>query len=95
LRPPTCVGGGQTQSQTLANAVRATASPRLPLTEPGVGKTTIARLLARAINCTNRGSRRALQRVPVPPEPGRLLLDIIEIDGFQYRLTTYATNRGS
>jgi DNA polymerase III subunit gamma/tau len=70
---------------TLANAVRRDRIPHAFLLTGtrGVGKTTIARLLARAINCTNRGDS-AEPCNECPSCKGALAgssLDIIEIDG--------------
>ena len=46
--------------------------PRVPLLGPrGVGKTTIARLLAKALNCAERTDRRALRRVRELPRDRR------------------------
>ncbi|HXC52963.1 MAG TPA: DNA polymerase III subunit gamma/tau [Candidatus Limnocylindrales bacterium] len=72
-------------TQTLANAIRRDRVPHAFLLTGtrGVGKTTIARLLARAINCTNRGENAE----PCNQCPSCLQnlsgssMDIIEIDG--------------
>jgi DNA polymerase-3 subunit gamma/tau len=71
---------------TLANAVRRDRIPHAFLLTGtrGVGKTTIARLLARAINCTNRDPESAEPCNECPSCKGSLAgssLDIIEIDG--------------
>ncbi len=70
---------------TLANAVRRDRIPHAFLLTGtrGVGKTTIARLLARGINCTNRGDT-AEPCNECPSCKASLAgtsLDIIEIDG--------------
>jgi len=72
-------------TQTLANAVRRDRIPHAFLLTGtrGVGKTTIARLLARSINCTNRGEG-AEPCNQCPSCKQNLVgssLDIIEIDG--------------
>jgi DNA polymerase-3 subunit gamma/tau len=71
---------------TLANAVRRDRIPHAFLLTGtrGVGKTTIARLLARAINCTNRDPESAEPCNECPSCKGSLTgssMDIIEIDG--------------
>jgi DNA polymerase III subunit gamma/tau len=78
------VGQGHV-TQTLANAVKRDRIPHAFLLTGtrGVGKTTIARLLARAINCTNRGE--SAEPCNECPSCRQNLtgssLDIIEIDG--------------
>jgi DNA polymerase III subunit gamma/tau len=72
-------------TETLANAVRRDRIPHAFLLTGtrGVGKTTIARLLARAINCTNRGDT-AEPCNECPSCKAALAgssLDLIEIDG--------------
>jgi len=72
-------------TQTLANAIRRDRIPHAFLLTGtrGVGKTTIARLLARAINCTNRGD--TAEPCNACPSCTQNLtgssMDIIEIDG--------------
>jgi DNA polymerase III subunit gamma/tau len=72
-------------TQTLANAVKRDRIPHAFLLTGtrGVGKTTIARLLARAINCTNRGDgAEPCNECPSCKQNlGGSSLDIIEIDG--------------
>ncbi len=72
-------------TQTLANAVRRDRIPHAFLLTGtrGVGKTTIARLLARAINCTNRGdTAEPCNECPSCRQSiAGSSLDIIEIDG--------------
>lgn len=83
------VGQGHV-TQTLANAVRRDRVPHAFLFTGtrGVGKTTIARLLARALNCTGRGDT-AEPCNECPSCKATLSgssVDVIEIDG--------ASNRG-